>query len=168
VDLTQPINVAAVNNTRVEYGNVLKSLNMFSVAEILKDCTAQLGVKSSLVLGKTTHGTISKKYDGNFTGGNTVGTIVARTLTVYPVVAEMLDEPEKYRKMFFADVAGGLWDATKHPFELWLLQHGIKVADENSIRQSSRPRGRNRQVQPRLRMHSTDGLRSSTPTSPPS
>ena len=129
MDLTQPINVVAVNNTRVEYGNVLKSLNMFDVADILKDCTPMLGVKSSLVLGKTKHGTISKKYNGTFTGGTTVGTVVPRTLTVYPVVAEMLDEPEKYRRMFFADVAGGLWNQA-HPFELWLLQHGIKVAAE--------------------------------------
>jgi len=129
MDLTKPINIEAVNNTAVKYKDVLKSLNMLQVAEILKDCMPELGVQSSTVLGKTEHGSISKKYTGTFTGDKNIGTIVPRTLNVYPVVAEMADEPERYRRSFIADVSGGLWDK-RHPFELWLLQYGVSIASE--------------------------------------
>ena len=129
MDLQKPINIEAVNNTRVQYSEVLKGLNMMQAMAVLQNCMPRLGVQSSLVLGKTEHGSISKKYTGTFTGDKAIGTIVPRTLTVYPVVAEMADEPERYRRSFIADVAGGLWDK-KHPFELWLIQHGISLSSE--------------------------------------
>lgn len=131
MDLQKPINIEAVNNTRVQYENVLKGLNMMDVMSILNECMPRLGVQSSLVLGKTEHGSISKKYTGTFTGDKAIGTIVPRTLTVYPVVAEMADEPERYRRSFVADLAGGLWpNKESHPFALWLLQYGISLAAE--------------------------------------
>lgn len=131
MDYTKPINIVAVNDTAVKYKDVLKGLNMMLVADILKDCMPELGVQNSVVLGKTEHGSISKKYTGTFTGDGVFGTVVPRTLTVRPIVAEMADEPERYRRSFIADVSGGLWDAKKHPFEAWLLQYGISIASED-------------------------------------
>ena len=130
MDLTKPIDIQAVNNTAVKYSNVLKALNMLKVEDVLKLFTPMIGVQSSVVLGKTEHGSISKKYTGTFVGDKQLGKVVPRTLTVNPCVAEMADEPERYRRTFIADVAGGLWDK-KHPFELWLLQYGINIASED-------------------------------------
>lgn len=129
MDLTKPIDITAVNNTRIEYGDVLQGLNMLQAADILKDCFPSLGIQNSRTMGKTEHGTISSKYNGVFLGDKKQGTIVPRTLTVHPVVAEMADEPERYRTSYIADVAGNLW-AKNLPFELWLLQFGIKIASE--------------------------------------
>ena len=130
MDLTQPIDITAVNNTRVKYTNVLIPLNMLSVASVLGLATPFTGVQSSVLVGKTKHGKIMAKYTGSFKGDKQLGVVAPRTLVVYPVVAEMADEPERYRRSFIADVAGGLWDAKKHPFEAWLLQFGINAADE--------------------------------------
>lgn len=129
MDLTKPIDISAVNNTRVEYGDVLQGLNMLQAADILNDCYPSLGIQNSRVIGRTEHGSISAKYSGTFVGDKKQGTVVPRTLTVHPVVAEMADEPERYRTTFIADVAGGLW-AKNLPFELWLVQYGIKLASE--------------------------------------
>lgn len=129
MDLTKPIDISAVNNTRVEYGDLLKGLNMLQAADILKDCFPALGIQHSRVLGKVEHGAISSKYNGLFVGDKKLGTVVPRTITVHPIVAEMADEPERYRTSWIADVAGNMW-AKEHPFELWLLQHGINIASE--------------------------------------
>lgn len=129
MDLTKPIDITAVNNTRIEYGDLLKGLNMLMAQDILKDCYPSLGIQHSRVLGKVEHGNILSKYNGVFVGDKKLGTVVPRTLTVYPVVAEMADEPERYRTSFIADIAGNMW-AKAHPFELWLLQYGISIASE--------------------------------------
>lgn len=129
MDLTLPIDITAVNNTRTEYGDLLKGLNMLAVNEILANCFPSLGIQNARVLGKVEHGTISSKYNGVFLGTNNLGKVVPRTITVHPIVAEMADEPERYRTSFIADLAGSMW-AKAHPFELWLLQHGINMASE--------------------------------------
>lgn len=129
MDLTLPIDIQAVNNTRIEYGDLLNGLNKKSVSEILVDCFPSLGIQNSRVLGKVEHGAISSKYNGVFLGLNNLGKVVPRTITVHPIVAEMADEPERYRTSFIAALAGNMW-AKQHPFELWLLQHGIDIASE--------------------------------------
>lgn len=129
MDLTKPIDITAVNNTRIEYGDLLKGLNMLMAQDILKDCYPSLGIQHSRVLGKVEHGNILSKYNGVFVGDKKLGTIVPRTINVYPVVAEMADEPERYRTSFIADIAGNMWSKA-HPFELWLLQYGISIASE--------------------------------------
>jgi hypothetical protein len=102
---------------------------MMAAQDILKDCYPSLGIQNSRVLGKVEHGSISSKYNGVFVGDKKQGTIVPRTINVYPVVAEMADEPERYRTSYIADVAANIWDK-KHPFELWILQFGISIASE--------------------------------------
>jgi hypothetical protein len=129
VDFKKPINIEDVNNTALKYQNILKALNMMAVSEVLANCMPVFGVTDSIKLGKVEHGSISKKYDGTFTGDVNVGKVVPRTLTVYPVVAELADEPERYRRSFIDRVAGNMWDP-KHPFELWIIQHGINLASE--------------------------------------
>ncbi len=132
MNLTLPIDINAVNNTRTEYGDLLKGLNMQAVAEVLADCFPQLGIQNSRVLGKVEHGAISTKYNGVFLGANNLGKVVPRTITVHPIVAEMADEPERYRTSFIAALSGNMW-AKAHPFELWLLQHGINMASEELL-----------------------------------
>ena len=132
MNLTLPIDINAVNNTRTEYGDLLKGLNKQAVSEVLIDCFPALGIQNSRVLGKVEHGTISSKYNGLFLGTNNLGKVVPRTITVHPIVAEMADEPERYRTSFIAAIAGNMW-AKEHPFELWLLQHGIDMASEELL-----------------------------------
>lgn len=129
MDLTLPIDITAVVNTKTEYGDLLKGLNMLAVSDILVNCFPALGIQNSRVLGKVEHGTISSKYNGVFLGTNNLGKVVPRTITVHPIVAEMADEPERYRTSFIAALAGSMW-SKEHPFELWLLQHGINIASE--------------------------------------
>jgi hypothetical protein len=130
VDLTKPIDITQVNNTAVQYSNMLKGLNMMMLNDVLMHCTPILGVQDSIKLGKIEHGSIAKKYTGTFTGDKSLGSVKPRTLTVYPLVAEIADEVERYRRSFLTAVAGGL-DPMKHPFELWLIQHGINLASED-------------------------------------
>lgn len=130
MDLTKPIDITQVNAAVVKHKDVLVALDKLSVHEVLKHCTGMPGITNSITLGRVEGGKISKKYSGVFLGVNNLGKIVPRTLTVYPVVAEMADEPERYRRSFITDVQGGLWDK-KHPFEVWIIQHGINIASED-------------------------------------
>lgn len=124
-----PINIEAVNNTAVLYGDVLKGIDKLKTASLLANLMVMPDIQSSLILGKTESGTITKKYDGQFDGDKNIGEIVPRTLNVYPVVAEISDEPERYRRSFISRLATNMWNQA-HPFELFLLQHGIDLADE--------------------------------------
>lgn len=127
MDLTKPIDINAVNQARIDHGDLLKPLNMLSVQDILVDCFPSLGIQNSRELGKVEHGAISSKYNGVFLGTKKLGTVVPREIRVYPAVAEMADEPERYRTSYIADIAGKI---TSHPFELWILQFGINLASE--------------------------------------
>lgn len=129
MDLTKPIDITAVNAAVVKHKNVMVSVNRQMAADVLKYCTPMPGITNSITLGKVEGGAISKKYSGVFLGTDNLGKVVPRTLTVYPVVAEMADEPERYRRSFITEVIGGL-DLNKHPFEVWLMQHGISIASE--------------------------------------
>ncbi len=128
MDYKKPIDISQVNLARTAYNKQLKALNMLSAQDILKYMTPVLGVQNSQILSTVESGGISTKYTGTFVGDKKIGTVVERTLTVRAIVAEMADEPERYRKSYYADVAGGLWK--DHPFEMWLLQYGINLASE--------------------------------------
>jgi hypothetical protein len=130
MDLTKPIDITAVNGAVVKHKNVMVPIDRLQANDVLKHCTPMPGITNSIVLGKVEGGTISKKYSGVFLGSDNLGKIVPRTLTVYPIVAEMSDEPERYRRSWITEVKGGL-DPNKHPFEVWLIQHGINIASED-------------------------------------
>jgi hypothetical protein len=132
-DLTQPIDISSFNHVAKRYQKEIKPVHMLQANDVLKHMTPKSGVKGSLVLTKMDVGSVSRKYDGTFKADKTVGTPEQRTLNVYPVVAEISDEPEKYRRTFIDEiytegVAGG--DATSHRFMRWLLEFTIGVASE--------------------------------------
>ena len=128
MDLTAPIDITAVIGAVTAHKDLLIALDLLTAKEYLQHCTAIPGVTNSITLGKVENGTISSKYTGVFLGDKDLGKVVPRTLTVYPVVAEMSDEPERYRRSYIADVKGKV-DA--HPFEVWIIQHGINLASED-------------------------------------
>jgi hypothetical protein len=132
-DLTQPIDISSFNAVAKRYQKEIKPVHMLAAAAVLQYMTPKSGVRNSLVLTKMDKGSVSRKYDGTFKGDKTVGTPEQRTLNVYPVVAEISDEPEKYRRTFIDEiytegVAGG--DATGHRFMQWLAKFIVQVASE--------------------------------------
>jgi hypothetical protein len=131
-DLTKPIDITLVNDTAKRYLKELKSLEKLAAAEVLQHFTPMLGIQDSLVITYIEHKNISGKYTGEFKGDKQIGIAVPRTLVVKPCVAEMADEPERYRRSYITAIAGGL-EVNKHPFEKWLLQYGIEVASEELV-----------------------------------
>lgn len=129
MDLTTPIDIQAVIGAVKKHKDLLTTLRAEEAGDILQHFTAISGVKDSITLGRTTLGKISHKYTGKFIGQVTNGKVVPRTLKVYPCVMEMSDEPERYRRTYITEVDGGL-DPKKHPFEIWLINYGIKCASK--------------------------------------
>lgn len=127
MDYTTPIDITAVNTAVRKHKDLLITLDQLEAWDILKHFTFIPGVRDSITLGRTALGSVSKKYTGAFTGVTADGEIIPRTLTVRPVVMEMDDEPERYRRWFISEIAGGL-DPLKHPFEIWLNNYGVKAA----------------------------------------
>lgn len=132
MDLTRPIDITAVNAAVVKAKDVLVSLDRLEANSFLQHCTPYSGVTDSITLGRKENGQILKKYTGIFLATNSLGKIVPRTLKVYPVVGEVADEPERYRRSFITEVTGGL-DVNKHPFEVWLIQDCIRQASEDLL-----------------------------------
>lgn len=129
MDLTTPIDIQAVIGAVKKHKDLLTTLRTEEAGDILQHFTAISGVKDSITLGRTTLGQISHKYTGKFIGQVTNGKVVPRTLKVYPCVMEMSDEPERYRRTYITEVDGGL-DPKKHPFEIWIVNYGIKCASK--------------------------------------
>lgn len=129
MDLTKPIDIQAVIGAVKDHRDLMTTLDSEAAADMLQHFTAIPGVKDSLTLGRVTLGKVSHKYTGQFVGTKEKGEIVPRTLTVYPCVMEMDDEPERYRRTYITEVKGGL-NPDSHPFEIWLLNYGIKCASQ--------------------------------------
>ena len=126
MDLKTPIDITEVIGAVKEHQDLLTTLDAEEAGMVLQHFTPIPGVKDSIVLGRTTLGKVSRKYTGQFVGTKEAGKIVPRTLTVYPCVMEMDDEPERYRRSYITEVKGGL-DPESHPFEIWLINYGIKM-----------------------------------------
>lgn len=138
MDFTTPIDISAFNEVAKRYEKDIKALPMLDASECLRFFTPKTGVRTSVVLTTAKDGTISKKYTGSFTAGKTIGTLENRTLNVYPIVAEMSDEPEKYRNTYIdllydMGVAAGVEEAKNHPFLKWLVQYGVQVASKDLL-----------------------------------
>lgn len=129
IDFKKPIDIEKVKEMKIKYHNMLVSLLMNSANETLQHCTPMPGVTSAEKLGRIRPGSILAKYTGKFKGDKKLGEITPRLLEVWPMVAEMMDEPERYRKTYIAEVPGGMRE--EHPFELWLLQYGIQLASKD-------------------------------------
>lgn len=129
MDLKSPINIEAVIGACKKHKDLLVSVRAEEAKNILQHFTPISGVKDSITLGRTTLMKVCGKYTGEFTGHKDAGEIIPRTLTVRPCVMEMKDEPERYRRTYITEVDGGL-DPNKHPFEVWLINHGLKSASK--------------------------------------
>lgn len=129
MNFESPIDIQAVIGAVKKHKDLLTTLRAEAAGDVLQHFTAISGVKDSITLGSTTLGKISHKYTGKFIGQVSNGKIVPRTLKVYPCVMEMDDEPERYRRTYITEVDGGL-DPNKHPFEIWLINYGIKCASK--------------------------------------
>ena len=129
MNFESPIDIQAVIGAVKKHKDLLTTLRAEAAGDVLQHFTAISGVKDSITLGRTTLGKISHKYTGKFIGQVSNGKIVPRTLKVYPCVMEMDDEPERYRRTYITEVDGGL-DPNKHPFEIWLINYGIKCASK--------------------------------------
>ena len=108
--------------------NLLNASDRLDACGGLKHFTPRPGIRDSIELGKVEGGTISSKYMGVFIGNKNLGKIVPRTLKVRPVVAEMADEPERYRRSYITEIPGEL--LKEHPFEVWIISHGIGLASK--------------------------------------
>lgn len=130
MDLTKPIDITAVQAAVKKHQDLLVSVRDKEASKLLSLFAPMPGVKDSVVIGRTELGSVSRGYTGVFLGQLESGKIVPRTLTVHPVVMEMDDEPERYRRWYLGDIAGGLIP-NSHPFEIWLNNYGIQCASED-------------------------------------
>ncbi len=128
MDFKEPIDITAVMTAVKKHQNLLKAVDKLDAMEILQHFTPMPGITDSIELGKVEGGEISGKYMGVFLGDKNLGKIVPRRLIVRPVVMEMADEPERYRRAYIANVPGEL--RKEHPFELWIINHGHEIASE--------------------------------------
>lgn len=129
MNLKQPIDITAVNDYLRKYQKELIALDKNDANEFLQHLTPYPGITDSVELSRVEGGKISSRYNGVFIGNTNLGKIVPRRLIVRPVVAEMDDEPERYRRAYITEVPGEL--RKKHPFEGWIIQHGINIASDD-------------------------------------
>lgn len=129
MDLKSPIDITAVLAAVKKHKDLLKAIDKLDASEVLQHFTPMPGITDSIELGKVEGGSISSKYMGVFLGEKKLGKIVPRRLIVRPVVMEMADEPERYRRSYIAEVPGDI--RKEHPFELWIIQHGHAIASED-------------------------------------
>lgn len=127
--LDTPINITAINDTGKKYQKELRILARYDALSILSKFKMLTGIKDSTQISEVQHTSEgSGKYTGEFNKDRKSGTIVPRTLKVYPCVHEVCDEPERYRRTFLNET---LSEKTKHPFERWLIEFEIGNAAEN-------------------------------------
>jgi hypothetical protein len=100
MDFTKPIDITAVLEAVRKHADVLVSIDHLGAHETLQHFTPMPGITDSIELGKVEGGTISSKYMGVFLGDKNLGKIVPRRLIVRPIVAEMADELERYRRSY--------------------------------------------------------------------
>lgn len=129
MNFNDPIDITAVMTAVKKHKDLLKSIDRTSANEVLQHFTPMPGITDSIELGMVEGGSISSKYQGVFLGDKKLGEIVPRRLIVRPVVMEMADEPERYRRTYIAEVPGE--QRKEHPFELWIINHGHALASED-------------------------------------
>lgn len=132
MDLTKPIDITAVNNTAKTYDKDIRTLDKLDAMKILQYFKMRPGVRGSVEITEAQHTDEgSGRYTGTFKSDRKSGTLVPRTLAVYPCVHEVADEPERYRTMWLSEVVSGKLDPNTHPFERWLIEFEIRNASEN-------------------------------------
>lgn len=128
----QPIDITAVNTAVVKHGKTLDAIDRLGASAVLKHMTPLQGITDSYTFTKASFTSVSSKYTGVFKGLQKIGEFIPRTLTVHPIVMEVLDEPERYRRSYVTEVRGAI-EIAKHPFELWLIQEILKQASNDLL-----------------------------------
>lgn len=131
MNFNDPIDITAVLTAVKKHRNLLTAIDTLDASEVLKHFTPIPGITDSIELGKVEGGSVSGKYIGTFEAGKNMGKIVPRRLVVRPVVMEMSDEPERYRRTYIAEVPGAI--RSQHPFEIWLINHGHTLASNDLL-----------------------------------
>lgn len=131
MDFKSPIDITAVMTAVKKHKDLLVAIDKLDASELFQHFTPMPGIIDSIELGKVEGGEISGKYMGVFLGDKKLGKIVPRRLIVRPVVMEMADEPERYRRSYIADIPGEI--TKRHPFELWIINHGHTIASEELL-----------------------------------
>ena len=129
MDLTTPIDISSLNKYYERNVNKINRLDKMDAREALQYMTPMTGVQHKKPLETSKQKKNSRRYDGQFRGGD-IATVTERELVVRPVVYEIADEPERYRDNYRIALAGGL-DAKNNPFERWLLNDGVGSASED-------------------------------------
>lgn len=127
MNYNDPIDITAVNTAVKKHGKTLDAIPRLGANEVLQHFTAFAGITDSYTFTKAVLQKVSSKYTGVFKGQTHIGEFIPRTLTVHPVVMEVLDEPERYRRSYVTEVRGKI-EIAKHPFELWLVQEILNQA----------------------------------------
>lgn len=131
MDFTSPIDISAVLTAVKKHKDLLTAVDTLDANEVLQHFTPVPGITDSIELGKVEGGTVSSKYTGTFEAGKYLGKVVPRRLIVRPVVMEMADEPERYRRTYLAEVPGTI--RKDHPFEVWIINHGLQLASNDLL-----------------------------------
>lgn len=127
-----PIDITAVNTAVKKHGKTLDAIDRLGANEVLQHATGYAGITDSYTFTKAIIEKVSSKYTGTFKGQQHNGEFVPRTLVVHPVVMEILDEPERYRRTYLTEVRGAI-EIAKHPFELWLVQEILKQGSNDLL-----------------------------------
>jgi len=132
MNYNDPIDITAVNTAVKKHGKTLDAIDRLGADEVLRYATGYGDITDSYTFTKAILTKVSSKYTGTFKGQQHNGEFVPRTLTVHPVVMEILDEPERYRRTYLTEVRGAI-EIAKHPFELWLVQEILKQASNDLL-----------------------------------
>lgn len=132
MNYNDPIDINAVNTAVKKHGKTLDAIDRLGADEVLKYTTGYGDVTDSYTFTKALLRKVSSKYTGSFKGQQHNGEFIPRTLTVHPVVMEILDEPERYRRTYLTEVRGAI-EIAKHPFELWLVQEILRQASNDLL-----------------------------------
>ena len=132
MNYNDPIDITAVNTAVKKHGKTLDAIPRLGANEVLQHMSAYQDITDSYTFTKAVLQKVSSKYTGTFKGQTHLGEFIPRTLTVHPVVMEVLDEPERYRRTYVTEVRGKI-EIAKHPFELWLVQEILNQASNDLL-----------------------------------
>ena len=106
MNYNDPIDITAVNTAVKKHGKTLDAIPRLGANEVLQHMSAYQDITDSYTFTKAVLQKVSSKYTGTFKGQTHLGEFIPRTLTVHPVVMEVLDEPERYRRTYVTEVRG--------------------------------------------------------------
>lgn len=132
MNFNDPIDITAVNTAVKAHSKQILAIDHQGADAMLRHMTPMVGITDSYTFTEAFFKTVSSRYTGVFKEQKNIGSFGNRTLTVHPCVIEILDEPERYRRAYIAEVRGQL-EVAKHPFEIWLINRILQQASEDLL-----------------------------------